>query len=234
MILSVDALGQRHRQAGPFGDGGVVGEAVGDFAARRRCRPRIVRKDEALRRLRREKLGAVLGAADDAAVGGALDGVDDRHAGNTASASVERGDDAVDDGGWNDGRAPSWMSTRSGASSASASRPLSTETWRVAPPMTGGSIAAVAEVERAVERRVAVADDRQPHGRWRACRTKAAMDRARTGTPRRSAGIAWAASPSAAEPRAAAAPPRSDAAIVLPSFASHPAPERPGKASAAS
>ena len=36
------------------------------------------------------------------------------------------------------GRAASWISTMSGATSLSALKPAQTEAWRVAPPGTGG------------------------------------------------------------------------------------------------
>ena len=51
------------------------------------------------------------------------------------------------------GRAASWISTRSGACGASAARPLRTETCRVAPPAIGGEQSAAAPTRRSPPRR---------------------------------------------------------------------------------
>ncbi len=84
------------------------------------------------------------------------------------------------------GRAPSWISTRAGVSAASASRPSSTDCWRVAPPSTrrraaGGACgASSADASATCPGGTVTTTGKNPSGE------EGATARASTGTPSRS------------------------------------------------
>ena len=122
---------------------GAIPAASATAASSVRCRPgglAVRREDrgevEALRRLRPPQPGAVDRLADHA-VGDPLDRVAERQAGDRRRRAVERVEHAVDQPGIGNGRAPSWISTRSGRRRASASSPCRTESCRSAPPGNG-------------------------------------------------------------------------------------------------
>ncbi len=128
--------------ARPFGDGGVVGQFAGALRASRRDGPCGSGRNETPAASARRASVARSGVADDAGVpGDLLDRVGDGEAGNGRApfraASFARSIRAA----LTKGRAASWIRTRSSApqTRASVSRPLQTLSWRVAPPMVGGS-----------------------------------------------------------------------------------------------
>ena len=137
----------RDRDARPFGDRRIVGERPRPAARRALCaariaskrspaasRPRGGRRAARSRRRRRRRRRASACSATG-------------RAGTTASSAVERrrSRDRSAPAETN-GRAASWISTRSGGSAASAVRPASTDSCRVAPPVTGA-----AALDRAVQ-----------------------------------------------------------------------------------
>ncbi len=122
---------------GPFGDGGVVGQAVeiGARGAPMSVEDRI--ETEALRRLHGAQRIARRRGDDQAGFIDLLDRVAQPRSRRRGAVARGGGDGARDQRFRGKARAPSWISTRSGACVACASRPARTLAWRVAPPKAG-------------------------------------------------------------------------------------------------